>query len=136
MVEAATRQTRDADLVRVERLQRLEAEYEKLASENENLRQTNRELGTTYRVLTEEHKTVRTEVHHLKLKKIEYEGVVFDCTNQAYAKEIEANKHTEARIPLICTVVILCIIKQHSSTVLMEIIFGTDTFGHNCLAGG
>ena len=65
--------TRDADLVRVERLHRLEAEYEKLAGENESLRNTNRELGSTYRVLTEEHKTVKTEVHQLKLKKIEYE---------------------------------------------------------------
>jgi hypothetical protein len=97
VVEASNRTSRDLDNVRVERLQRLEAEYEKLLGENESLRNANRHLGTTYRVLTEEHKTVKTEVNHLKLKKIEYDGVLFDCKNQVSNKEIEANKHTEVK---------------------------------------
>ncbi|OQV24144.1 putative Protein Daple [Hypsibius exemplaris] len=103
MVEVAGRKERDGDAVRVERLQRLEGEYEKLLQENESLRNTNRQLGSTYRVLTEEHKVIKTEVSELKLKKLEYEGVVFDCQNQVYSKEIEANKHTEILLGIIAS---------------------------------
>lgn len=91
----SVRSGREAGSLREERLQRLELEYEKMVTENESLRTVNRQLSDTYRILTEEHKTVKTEINQLKLNKIEYDGVVYDCKSQVQSKEAEANRHTE-----------------------------------------
>ncbi|XP_055332238.1 girdin-like isoform X2 [Paramacrobiotus metropolitanus] len=93
----------DSADIREERLKRLEAEYAALVSENDALRNTNHELSETYRILTEEHKTVKTEINQLRLKKIEYEGVVYDCKSQVQSKEVEANRHTEILLGIIAS---------------------------------